>query len=146
LAVLELAVAAAIIATVVAVTGPSAATRPQLQASWGRQAMPAITSLIEDLAPVQREVLATGTTRPNVSAVDLVSLQNGLAQAERLRPPPTPAVAAAWRAALSEIGGALRVLAPAGPFPSEAAAAAAASALSAAGQHLLEVGQTISVG
>jgi hypothetical protein len=146
LAVLELAVAAAIIGTVVVMTGRPAATGPQLQVSWGRQAMPAITSLIEDLTPVQREVLATGTTRPNVSAVDLVSLENGLAQAERLRPPPMAAVAAAWRAALSETSGALRVLKPAGPFPSAAAALAAASALSAAGAHLLEVGQTIPVG
>ncbi len=146
IAVLELAVAAAIIGTVVAVTGRPAPTGPQLQASWGRQAIPTITSLIEDLTPVQREVLATGTARPNVSAVDLVSLENGLAQAERLRPPPTPAIAAAWRAALSEIAGALHVLEPAGPFPSGAAVTAAAAALSSAGQHLLEVGQTIPVG
>jgi len=144
--VLELAVAAAIIGTVVALTGRPAPEGSQPQGSWGRQAMPAITSLIEDLTPVQREVLATGTTRPNVSAVDLVSLENGLAEAERLRPPPTPAVAAAWRAALSEIDGGLRLLKPAGPFPSAATASAAASALFAAGQHLLEVGQTIPVG
>lgn len=146
MAVVELAVAAAIIGTVAAVTSRPTPTGPQLQASWGRQAMPAITSLIEDLTPVQREVLATGTARPNVSAVDLVSLENGLAQAERLRPPPTPAVAAAWRASLSEISSALQVLKPAGPFPSGATVTAAASALSSAGQHLLEVGQTIPVG
>jgi hypothetical protein len=143
---LELAVAAAIIGTVVAVTGRPTPAGPQLQDSWGRQAMPTITSLIEDLTPVQREVLGTGTLRPNVSAVDLVSMENGLAQAEKLRPPPTPAVATAWRAALSEISSALRLLKPAGPFPSPAAATAAASALSSAGKQLLDVGRTIPAG
>jgi hypothetical protein len=108
--------------------------------------MPSITALIEDLTPVQREVLGTGTTRPNVSAVDLVSLENGLTQARKLRPPPTPAIAAAWRAALSEVENGLHFLEPAGPFPPPSTAAAASSALYAAGQHLLEVGQTIPIG
>jgi hypothetical protein len=143
IAALELAVAAAIIATVVAVFNRPTPSGDQLEASWGRQAMPAITSLIEDMTPVQREVLASGTYRPNVSAVDLVSLENGLAQAARLRPPPEPAVSVPWLAALSEISGALNVLKPAGAFPSPATAAAAAGALSSAGQHLLEVGRTI---
>jgi hypothetical protein len=107
--------------------------------------MPTVTALIEDLTPVQREVMGIGTTRPNVSAVDLVSLRNGLEQAQRLRPPPTAAIAAAWRATLSEIAGGLRLLEPAGPFPPASTATAAASALFAAGQHLLEVGQTIPV-
>jgi len=143
IALVELAVAAAIIGTVVAATSQPARSAEQVEASWGRQAMPTITALIEDLTPVQREVLGTGTARPNVSAVDLVSLQNGLVQARRLRPPPTPAVAAAWRAALTEVEEGLHLLGPAGPFPPQATAAAAASALFAAGQHLLEVGQTI---
>jgi hypothetical protein len=105
--------------------------------------MPTVTALIEDLTPVQREVMGFGTTRPNVSAVDLVSLRNGLVQAQKMRPPPTPAISTAWRAALSEITNGLHVLEPAGPFPPAATAAAAAAALFAAGQHLLEVGQTI---
>jgi hypothetical protein len=107
--------------------------------------MPTITALIEDLTPVQREVMGIGTTRPNVSAVDLVSLRNGLVEGQKLPPPPTPAIAAAWRGALSEITDGLRLLEPAGPFPPTSTAAAAASALFAAGQHLLEVGQTIPV-
>jgi hypothetical protein len=107
--------------------------------------MPTVTALIEDLTPVQREVMGIGTTRPNVSAVDLVSLRNGLVQAQKLRPPPTPAVAAAWRSALSEIADGLHLLEPAGPFPPPSNASASASALFAAGQHLLEVGQTIPV-
>jgi hypothetical protein len=147
MAVLELAVAAAIIGTVVAVANKQPAPSGlQRQATWGRQAMPALTSLIEDLTPVQREVLAAGATRPNVSAVDLVSLQDGLAQAERLRPPPTPAVATAWRAALSYVSAALRLLEPVGPFVPVATATTAAAALTSAGQDLLEVGQTIPVG
>jgi hypothetical protein len=144
-ALVEIAIAAAIIGTVAAVTSRPARAPEQLQASWGRQAIPTITALIDDLTPVQREVMGIGTTKPNVSAVDLVSLRSGLVQAEKLRPPPMPAVAAAWRAALSEITDGLHLLEPAGPFPPASTAAGAASALFAAGQHLLEVGQTIPV-
>jgi hypothetical protein len=108
--------------------------------------MPTVTALIEDLTPVQREVTGMGTTRPNVSAVDVVSLRNGLVQAQKLPPPPNPAIARAWRAALSEITDGVHLLEPVGPFPPASTAAAAAAALFAAGQHLLEVGQTIPVG
>ena len=146
MALVEVAIAAAIIGTVVAVTSRPARSPEQIQASWGRQAMPTITALIEDLTPVQREVVGTGTTPPNISAVDLVSLRKGLVQAQKLRPPPTPAIATAWRSALSEIGDGLHLLEPAGPFPPASTATAASSALFAAGQHLLEVGQTIPVG
>ncbi len=53
IALVEIAVAAAIIGTVAAVTTRPARSPEQLQASWGRQAMPTITALIEDLTPVQ---------------------------------------------------------------------------------------------
>jgi hypothetical protein len=146
IAFVEIAIAGAIIGTVAAVTARPARSPQQLEASWGRQAMPTVTALIENLTPVQREVMGMGTTRPDVSAVDVVSLRNGLVQAQKLPPPPNPAIARAWRAALSEITDGVLVLEPAGPFLPASTAAAAAAALFAAGQHLLEVGQTIPVG
>ena len=105
--------------------------------------MPTVTALVEDLVPLQREVVGTGTTRPNVSPVDLVALEDGLGKAEKLSPPPTAAAAATWRAALSEISEALRLLLPAGAFPSQDTAADASSDLAGAGQHLLQLGQAI---
>ncbi|HUJ64576.1 MAG TPA: hypothetical protein VLX59_03495, partial [Acidimicrobiales bacterium] len=145
-ALIELSVAVAIIATVAVLTNPAAPTDQQRLGGWGRQATPTVTALVEDLVPVQREVVGTGTARPNVSPVDLVALEDGLGKAEKLGPPPTAAAAATWRAALTEISEALRLLLPAGAFPSPATAAAASSILASAGQRLLQLGRTIPVG
>ncbi len=139
----EAVIAVAILLVVMAATAGSGSNSRQALAKWGRTGVPAITALVEDIAPVQREVSSTAPTGPVVSAVDVVALRSQLAQVRLLEPPPTAATAAAWKAALAEISTSLRMVGPAGPHPSIALAEAVAAQLSGAGQLLLGLGQTI---
>jgi hypothetical protein len=144
--VVEAVLAVAIVLSIAAATAGSGPSSRETLAKWGRTGVPAITALVEDLAPIQREVSVTSPGGPDVSAVDVVALRSQLADVRQLKPPPTAATAAAWNTALTEIATALRLVAPAGPHPSDATAKAIAAELSAAGQHLLGLGQTIQLG
>jgi len=142
----EAVVAVAILLVVAAATGGSGPNSRQALANWGRAGVPAITAMVEDLAPLQREVSVSAGAGPDISAVDVVALQSELAKVRQLKPPPTDATRAAWNTALSEIATALRVMGPAGAHPADSTASAVAAQLSAAGQHLLGLGQTIQLG
>jgi hypothetical protein len=144
--VVEAVVAVAILLVIAAASAGSGPNSRQELAKWGRTGVPAITALVEDIAPLQREVSVTAPTGPVVSAVDVVALRSQLAQVRQLKAPPTAATAAAWNTALAEMTTALRLVGGAGSHPSDAIAETVAAQLSAAGQHLLGLGQTIQLG
>ena len=99
---IELAVAAAVIASVAAFAGGSGSRRPQAspQARWDSRALPAITLLVDDLA-VLRTDSAAGSPAAAATAHDAATLASDLARARLLGPPPAPALRSIWADCLS---------------------------------------------
>jgi hypothetical protein len=158
--VVEAGVALAILATVALASaggGPGGAPRPPAVAAgpglgpvpsselaaWGRQAVPVITSLVDDLRATE-----THTADPSHPVTawlrsDDSQLQRDLNAALRLAAPPDQTVRTVWSGTLARLTVAGRTLQAAASTIDPAAVALAHQQFAVAGNSLLQLGQAV---
>lgn len=106
--VAELAIAAAVIASVALLSGGSASQRHRVDASlqWNSRALPVLTALVGDLTALQSDSRGLGDTPQSDGSalpVDASRLQRDVAAARALPEPPSAGLTRPWSAALSQL-------------------------------------------
>jgi hypothetical protein len=128
----------ALAATLLAGSGSTSGADAKALAAWGQTGTPALTRLVDDIGPLQRQ-LAGGDRSAAALQASTAALQRELAAARALPAPPDPVVAGAWESALGSLQEVLSRLAgprlpPLGPL---------GHLLGSAAQELLEVSQAV---
>jgi hypothetical protein len=89
----------------VAPRGPAGSVRDKAAAvtRWTSTAMPVLTNLINDATTIERDSGPAPVVAPGAPGDDAARYDADLATAQQLPSPPDPALAQAWRAALTQL-------------------------------------------
>lgn len=114
--------------------------------TWGGQAVPVITSLVDDLRAI--ELHTADPSHPVTASLrsDDAQLQSDLGAAQRLDAAPNQSVRTVWTSALARLSVAGRTLHAAASTIDPAAVALAHQQFAVAGNDLLQLGQAITPG
>ena len=134
----ELAVAAAVVASVAAFAGGSTSRSSPAspQARWDSRALPALTLMVDDLA-LLRSDSAEGSRASTAITHDAAALASDLERARSLGPPPAVGLRASWADCLSLVDAAVAAAGSASGAGSATPARALEASLDSAGNSIL---------
>ncbi len=147
-AVIEVAVALAILLTVALVSGRNgAASAPGASTAttaWDRSAIPIIIQLVDDLTAIEDDTAPNQAISLTRLRQDDTNLRRDVAAAQALpSPPPGPTLAALWTASLQQLTGDRAALDATLAQPTSTAIARLRQQLAMVGAGLLQLGQSV---